>query len=33
LYGIEGRYEQGVARIFVVDEGDEITPVCAEREF
>lgn len=32
LYGIEGRYTNGVARVFVVDRGTVLTPVCSELE-
>ena len=29
LYGIEGNYTNGKVRIFIVDEGSHLVPICA----
>lgn len=31
LYGIEARYRQGVARVYVLDTGTGVTPLCVDR--
>jgi hypothetical protein len=31
LYGIQGSYAQGLARVYVLDSGIDITPLCVDR--